>query len=69
MSKEETSLCRICENVDESTEHVIECWTKGEVRYEKGCMDDIHWLKKAAKYYRRIDERYKEQHQEKEKEQ
>ena len=50
--------CRTCGLEPESTEHVLDCQTDGEMKIEEEKLGEITWLRRA----RRIFENFEEEH-------
>ena len=49
-------LCRKCELEQETTEHVVECYSNGEFKFDHEKMEDINWLRKIIVFYEQFDE-------------
>ena len=49
--------CNRC-NAEETTEHVLNCETEGEMKYDYTKMEDVQWLKKINIVYKHFDEQY-----------
>ena len=49
-------LCRKCELEQETTEHVVECYSNGEFKFDHEKMEDINWLRKIIVFYEQFDD-------------
>ena len=54
---EEDTKCRKCDKEDETTEHVLECYTT--TTFDKTKTEDVDWLKMVAPIYEEIHELHK----------
>ena len=48
--------CRICGEKEETTDHIIECYTGGNELFQEEGINNVQWLKRIQRTYREIDE-------------
>ena len=52
-------ICRKCEQEQETTEHVLECFSNGDYNFDEEKMEDVSWLREIKVIYEQFDETYK----------
>ena len=52
-------ICRKCEQEQETTEHVLECFSNGDYKFDEEKMEDVSWLREIKIIYEQFDETYK----------
>ena len=52
------SVCRKCNEKEETTEHVLVCQTDGNLDLDLKLMEDVNWLRKISKMFKDFEERY-----------
>ena len=50
--------CRKCGMEEETTEHILGCYSGEEMTHDEVKMEDIGWLKRISKTYKLFDEQY-----------
>ena len=49
-------LCRRCEQEQETTEHVLDCYSDSKYKFDEKKMEDIDWLRNIKVIYEQFDE-------------
>ena len=49
-------FCRKCEMVEETTEHVLQCETDGEIQFESELVEDVGWLRRINRVFKQFEE-------------
>ena len=50
--------CRRCNIEEETTEHILECHTNGNMMFEEEKMENVQWLRSILKTYEEFEEQY-----------
>ena len=50
--------CRRCHMEEETTEHILECYTNGKTTFEEEKIENVQWLRSILKTYEEFEEQY-----------